>query len=270
MSQLEQETGFDAKLDSYYFEEYLAAVDSIVDEAVIRVTDSGIETKAVDPANVAMVEAELGFEAFRESEGDEQAFGVNTRRLSGLVDGFEGKTVSLDYEPVHKKLKLGLGPYHYTHSCLDPDTVRKEPDIPEMDLAFSADIEIEQLREAIEWFDEFTTRVRIGYDTEDAKFWIEAMERNLSGDVQTDDGVFELDRSELVRVRKTGEADSHFSLDYLKDIIGAVPEGYTVTIRVGEEYPMALSYKIGWEEIGPAEGVSHGEVKFMEAPRIQT
>jgi proliferating cell nuclear antigen len=266
----EQTKGFDAKLNSYYFKEYLTAVDSIVDEAVIRVTDSGIETKAVDPANVAMVEAKLGFGAFVENEGGEQAFGVNTRRLSSLVDDFEAGSVSLDFEPEPRKLNFGTGPYHYTHSCLDPDSIRKEPNIPKMDLSFSADIEIDKLSQAIEWFDEFTTRVRVRYATENGKFWIEAMERDRSGDVKTDDGVFELDRSELEQVRELGEADSHFSLDYLKDIIDAVPDGYPVTITIGEEFPLTLSYKIGWEETGPGEGVAHGEVKFMQAPRIQT
>jgi len=266
----EQKPGFSGEVDKHYFEEYLSAVDSLVDEAIIRITDSGIETKAVDPANVAMVETELGFGAFLESEGDEQAFGVGTRRLSELIADVEDSTVSLDFDPGPRKLNLGIGPYHYTHSCIDPDSIRKEPTIPEMDLAFSADINIDQLRQAIEWFHEFTTHVRVGYDTANSKFWIEAMERDRSGSVQTDDGVFELDRSDLERVRETGEADSHFSLDYFKDIIGAVPDGYPVTIRVGEEFPMELSYKIGWEETGPGEGIAHGEVKFMQAPRIQS
>lgn len=266
----EQKPGFRGEVDSHYFEEYLSAVDSLVDEAVIRITDSGIETKAVDPANVAMVEAELGFGAFLESEGDKQEFGVGTRRLSELIADVEDSTVSLGFEPGPRKLNLGIGPYHYTHSCIDPESLREEPNIPEMDLAFSADINIDQLRQAIEWFDEFTTHVRVGYDTANGKFWIEAMERDRSGSVQTDDGVFELDRSELEYVREVGEADSRFSLDYFKDIISAVPDGYPVTIRVGKEFPMELSYNIGWEETGPGEGVSHGEVKFMQTPWIQS
>jgi len=266
----EQKSRFRGELDSYYFGEYLSAVDSLVDEAIIRVTDSGIESRAVDPANVAMVEAELDFGAFLEAEGDEQAFGVGTYRLTDLVEDVETSTVTLDFDAGPRKLNLGVGPYNYTHSCIDPDSLREEPNIPEMDLAFSADINIDQLRQAIEWFDEFTTHVRVGYDTANDKFWMEGMERDRSGNVQTDDGTFELDRSELEYVREVGEADSHFSLDYFKDIIGAVPDGYPVTMRVGEEFPMELSYKIAWEETGPGEGIAHGEVKFMQAPRIQS
>lgn len=266
----QQEQKFTGTIGRYHLEEYLSAVDALVDEAAINITDSGIETAAVDPANVGMVEANLGFEAFRDSEGVGQEFAVNIRRLTELIDDTEESPVTLDYDSESKKMDVAYGPYRYTHACMDSDVIREEPNIPHMDLGFSAKINIETLREAIHWFDEFTTHVRVGYDPADERFWIEAMERDRSGSVKTDDGVFELDRSELEYVREAGSADSHFSLNYFKDIIGAVPEGYPVTIRVGEEFPMELSYKIGWEETGPGEGVAHGEVKFMQAPRIQS
>lgn len=269
MSTTEQKTGFRGELHSHYLKEYLNAIDALVDEAVINVTESGLETSVADPANVAIVEAKLGFGAFSETEGEDQSFGVGTRRIGDLVADTDGM-VTLAYDDDLRKLELGLGPYLYTHATLSPDTVRGETDVPEMDLGFSADINIDELRQAIEWFDEFTTHVRVGYDPENEKFWMEATERTRSGSMGTDDGTFELDRSDLERVREHGHADSHFSLDYFKDIVRAVPEGYPVTLRIGEEFPMILSYKIGWEETGPNEGFAHGEVKFLQAPRIQS
>lgn len=266
----EQQTGFTAEIDRRYFQNYIGAVDAIADEAPIKTTDSGIVSRAIDPANVAMVRAELENSAFLDIDGTDEAFGIRTRRVSELVDGPDESTVTLDYDDDTRKLNLGVGPYLYTHACIDPESLREEPNIPNMDLAFAADINIERLREAIEWFDKFTTHVRVGFDSANDSFWMEAMERDRSGSVKTDDGVFEMERGDLDYVREIGEADSHFSLDYFKDIIGAVPENYPVTIRIGEEFPMELSYKIAWDGSSPNEGMAHGEVTFVQAPRIQS
>lgn len=265
-----QKAGFTGKLDREYLADFLSAPDALVDEAIFQITEDGLESRAIDPANVALVEASLDFDAFREAEGDEQKFAIDTYRLTPLVVGTEETDAALDFDPDTRKLDLGLGPYRYTHACMDPDSIRKEPTIPHMDLGFEARIKIDRLREAILWFDEFTTHVRIGYEPGDERFFIEGMERDHSGNVQTDDGVFELDRSELECVTQDGPANSHFSLDYFKDIVNAVPDGTTVTIRAGEEFPMVLSYEIAWEGDASEAGSAHGAVKFMQAPRIQS
>lgn len=258
------------RLPRQHLQEYLNAANALVDEAAIRVTDDGLVTRAVDPANVAMVRSELSNSAFTENHRGEAAFGIDTRKIGNLVEGIDSGFVDLDYDDTARKLELASGPYRYTHAAMDIDTLRNEPDIPDLDLSFKAKINIDQLREAVEWFDEFTTHVRAGYDPERQKFWMEANERRGVNKMGTDDGVFEIDRSDLGYVHRLGHADSQFSVDYFRDIVQAVPEGRTATIIMGEEFPMKLSYEIGWEETGPNEGFAHGEVTFFQAPRIQS
>lgn len=267
-AEVEHETKI--RLPRYHLEEYLNAANALVDEAAIRVTGDGLVTRAVDPANVAMVRVELSNSAFSEQDGDAAEFGIDTRKIGNLVEGIDRAFLDLEYDPKTRKLELGSGPYQYTHAALEVDSLRNEPDIPDLDLTFEAKINIDQLREAVEWFHEFTTHVRMGYDPDRQKFWMKADERRGGGEIGTDDGTYELDRSELGFVGETGHADSQFSTDYFKDIVQAVPDGRTVTVIMGEDFPMKLSYETGWEETGPNEGFAHGEVTFFQAPRIQT
>jgi hypothetical protein len=265
MSATESEQ-FNAKVGQGELDEYLSAIDAFADEAIIEVDESGIKTEAVDPANVGMVSAELTTPAFAQFEHGVDEIGVRTGRLINTIERM-GAHVSLEYDASTRKIDVGGERFGYTHACIDPDSIRDSPSIPNMDLGFRAKLNVDVLREAVEWFDEFASHVRVGYDTAEGVFWMEANESGRSG---VDYGDYKLGRSEFDYVYDAGEASSHFALDYFMDIVTAIPEGYPVTISVGEEFPMEISYGIAWEETAPGEGVSHGEVTFMQAPRIQS
>jgi len=76
----------------------LATVTTLVDEAKIRVNENGVTIKAVDPANVGMVEMHLDRDAFERLETgvendpdtDEVVLGVNlnnfTSQLKDIAD----------------------------------------------------------------------------------------------------------------------------------------------------------------------------------------
>ncbi|RAW44079.1 DNA polymerase sliding clamp [Halorubrum sp. 48-1-W] len=266
----EAQDGATIRLARHHLEEYLNALNALVDEAVIRITDTGLETRAVDPANVGMVGVDLSNTAFTENYAGEATFGINTRKLGALVERLDTAFLDLDYDAEFRKATIGCGPYTYTHATTNPDHVRNEPDIPDMDLSFKATVNSDQLREAVEWFDEFTTHIRMGYAPDDGEFWMKADERMSGNKIGTDDGEWRLDRSELGYVDRCGRADSQFSIDFLRDMARAIPEDRPVTIRIGEEFPMKLTYEVGWEETGANEGFAHGEVTFFLAPRIQS
>lgn len=261
-------TDFTATVDAYYLSEYLSAVDAIVDEMKVDVTETGFRTAAVDPANVAMVETSLHGSAFQDEITDAaagQTIGLGNHVLVPVLEDAVATVVELAYDSDTRKLDIAFdrGRYQYTHGCLDPESIRQEPTIPEMDLAFEADLNADYLRDAVQWVNEFTKRVRIGYDPDAETFWLE-------GQSDIDHGVYEVDRGDLGAVRKAGAADSLYSLDYLTDIVEAIPPGRTVTVRVGEEFPLKLSYNI-YDEITDNGGEEHhGEVMFMQAPRIQS
>ena len=252
----------EATADGKAIEEFLRGLDAIVDEAVVESRPGEIRTEAVDPASVALVRATLSPPAFEDAPARAEPFGIRVPKLCDVLT--DGEAVGLDYDPDRRKLDLTVGPYRYTHSTIDAGHVRDSDGPPDMDLTFEGDLDGDQLREAVEWFDEFTTHIRVGYDPDAETFWMEADER--TGDsIGTDDGCFELARVDLEAVREAGHADSLFSADYFRKLAGAIPEGRTVTLRVGEEFPMKLSYRIH-----NSAGEQCGHVEFMQAPRIQT
>jgi DNA polymerase III sliding clamp (beta) subunit (PCNA family) len=254
--------GFEGQIHTTALGEYLQALDALVDEARVEPHDGGLRTETVDPANVALARVTLAADAFETAPTSGGAFGITVSKLRGLVTGAE--TVGLAHDDDTRKLGITFGPYRYTHATIDPEHLREPDGPPEMDLNFESQLDGDQLRDAVEWFHEFTTHINVGYDPEAQSFWMEANERR-GNSMGTDDGVFELSRSDLETVRDHGHADSVYSADYFVDIVRAVPEGRSVTIRVGEQFPMMLSYPIH-----NSAGEACGRVEFMQAPRIQS
>jgi len=257
---------FRADVDTEHLREFLSALDAIVDECKLDVSESGLRSAVIDPASVAMAEASLDSESFFEYEGRPQTTAVGLYKLIDVIEP-AGEAMTLDFDYGHTdKLNITAGPYSYTHACTDPEHIRQEPTLPDMDLAFQATMNVDRIREAVEWFDDISTHVIAGYDVDDGVFYMRADERDSKGNIGTDDGRFELHRTQIEDIEKFGPASSSFSIDYLKDIVQAVPEGRDVQIEIGEEFPLLLSYDIAHDESGTA----HGEVQFMQAPRIQS
>jgi proliferating cell nuclear antigen len=144
----------------------------------------------------------------------------------------------------------------YTLALIDPDSIRSEPEIPDLDLPATIVLEGRNINRGVKAADMVSDhiRLRVGEtDAGDDAFVIEA-----EGD--TDDVTVALDRDDLIDLT-VGDASSLFSLDYLKDMNKAISSGDEVTIELGEEFPVKLFYDI-------AEG--QGSCQFMLSPRIQS
>lgn len=262
-----QRVGVTATINANYLRQFLTSVKAVTQEVKLIIDQDGIRTQALDPANVALVRAELDAKAFQSLAG-EATIGVNIRRIlnilttNGEIVG-NASTVKFTYDPNTDTLDLVIGSYRYTYACLDPDNIRKAPTLPNMDLAFVADMSIADLQEPVQWFDRFTDHIRIGYDPDVGEFWFDGMG-------ESDDGCCTLDCAELESVHDAGHADSKFALDYFTDLVEPVPDDTSVRVEVGEEFPMTLSYGIASVETAPGEDTSYGEVEFMQGPRVKT
>jgi proliferating cell nuclear antigen len=142
----------------------------------------------------------------------------------------------------------------YTLALIDPDSIRQEPDIPDLDLPAEIIVEGQQLDRGIKAADMVSDHIRLRVDEDEPAFYVEA-----EGD--TDDVDLRLGEGDLISLDTSGPADSLFSLDYLKDMNKAIPKDAEVRVELGEEFPVKLHYTF-------AEGL--GEVTFMLAPRIQS
>ncbi|WP_336325491.1 DNA polymerase sliding clamp [Halovenus sp. HT40] len=232
----------------------LDSVGVLVDECKIHLDDGGIEIRAVDPANVGMVDLSLDAEAFESYEADGGLIGVNLVRLqdiAGMADS--GQLVELELDEETRKLHISIDGLEYTLALIDPESIREEPDLPDLDLSSTIVIEGRDIDRAVTAADMVSDHIELGVNETDEVFYVKA-----EGD--TDDVHLELDGEDLIDL-VAGEASSLFSLDYLQDMNKAIPKDAEVTMELGEEFPVKLHFDI-------AEG--EGAVTYMLAPRIQS
>lgn len=161
--------------------------------------------------------------------------------------------VHLELDEETRKLHIEIEGLSYTLALIDPDSIRQEPDIPDLDLPAEIVLEGAQLDRGIKAADMVSDHIRLRVDEADETFHIQA-----EGD--TDDVDLELTAEDLISL-SAGPADSLFSLDYLKDMNKAIAGDAEVRVELGEEFPVKLHYDF-------AEGL--GQVTFMLAPRIQS
>jgi proliferating cell nuclear antigen len=232
----------------------LDSVGVLVDECKIHLDEEGIEIRAVDPANVGMVDLSLDASAFESYEADGGLIGVNLVRLqdiAGMADS--GQLVELELDEQTRKLHISIDGLEYTLALIDPESIREEPDLPELDLAATIVIEGRDIDRAVTAADMVSDHIELGVDDADELFYVKAQ-----GD--TDDVHLELDAEDLIDL-VPGEAASLYSLDYLQDMNKAIPKDAEVTMDLGEEFPVILNFDI-------AEG--EGSVTYVLAPRIQS
>ncbi|PSQ04185.1 DNA polymerase sliding clamp [Halobacteriales archaeon QS_6_71_20] len=245
---------FKAIVSTSTLRDALDSVSVLVDECKVRLEEDELAIRAVDPANVGMVDLALEAAAFESYEADGGVIGVNLNRLediAGMAD--TGDLIQLELDEETRKLHIHIEGLSYTLALIDPDSIRQEPDIPDLDLPAEIVLEGAQLDRGITAADMVSDHIRLRVDEAEEAFFIEA-----EGD--TDDVDLQLDRGDLIDLQ-AGPADSLFSLDYLKDMDKAIPKDAEVRVELGEEFPVKHHYEFG-------EGM--GQVTYMLAPRIQS
>jgi len=245
---------FNAIVSADTLQATLDSVSVLVDECKIHLTDEGLEIRAVDPANVGMVDLALDAAAFESYETDGGLIGVNLSRLediAGMADS--GQLIHLELDEETRKLHIAIDGLEYTLALIDPDSIRQEPDLPDLDLAAHVVIEGRDIDRAVTAADMVSDHIALGVDATDELFYVDA-----EGD--TDDVHLELDTEDLIDLTP-GDAHSLFSLDYLKNMNKAIPKDAEVRMELGDEFPVKMHFDF-------AEG--HGSVTYMLAPRIQS
>jgi proliferating cell nuclear antigen len=244
---------FNAIVSADTLQATLDSVGVLVDECKIHLEEDGLEIRAVDPANVGMVDCSLSAAAFESYEADGGLIGVNLVRLkdiAGMADS--DQLIHLELDEGTRKLHISIDGLEYTLALIDPESIREEPDLPDLDLSATIVIEGRDIDRAVTAADMVSDHIELGVDDAEELFYVKA-----EGD--TDDVHLELDTDDLIDL-VAGPASSLFSLDYLKDMNKAIPADAEVRMELGEEFPVKLHFDI-------AEG--EGQVTYMLAPRIQ-
>jgi len=246
---------FKAQVDCGRFAEALDSVSVLVDECKIQFHDDMMRIRAVDPANVGMVDLILEAGAFESYESEDgSVIGVNLGRLQDIIGmGGSGDIIHMELNEETRKLELEVDGLSYTLALIDPDSIRQEPEIPDLDLSSEFVIEQSHIDRGITAADMVSDHIALRVDPDERAFYIEA-----EGD--TDDVDLKIGEGDLIDMT-AGQADSLFSLDYLKDMNKGMPNGTEITTELGEEFPVKFHFQM-------AEGAA--SVTYMLAPRIQS
>jgi proliferating cell nuclear antigen len=230
-------------------------VSALVDECKIRLNDDGLSIRAVDPANVGMVDMSLAKSAFESYEADGGVIGVNLDRFEDVLSmGDSGDLVSLDLNEQTRKLDIHISGLSYTLALIDPDSIRQEPDIPDLDLPATIVLTGSDLDHGIKAADLCSDHITLRADKDGEAFHMEA-------DGDTDDVDLKLGNEDLLSATVSENAKSLYSLDYLKDMSRAMDTDAAVSLLLGSEMPVKLRY---------SRNNGFVEVVYMLAPRVKS
>ena len=233
----------------------LSPIHALVDECKIRLTDDGLSIRVVDPANVAMADVSLASAAFESYDADGGVIGLNLERLTDVLSmGGKGDLVSLTLNEETSKLDTHIDGLSYTLALIDTDTIRQEPDLPDLDLPARIVLTGDDIDRGIKAADLVSDHISLVADDDAQEFHIRA-----EGD--TDDVDLAFGNDDLLSASVDSTAESLFSLDYLKDMSSPMGNDTTVSVLLGTEFPVKLRYSLS---------NGHVEVQNMLAPRIQS
>ncbi|MBN2734698.1 MAG: DNA polymerase sliding clamp [Methanomicrobiaceae archaeon] len=242
-----------ATIDTEIFRETIDVIAAIVTECRMNINEEGFRIRAVDTANVAMISLELSQNAFSAYQSGENVIGIDINKMKNIV-GMMGKddALSLELPEDGYKLEMAFGGYKYSIALLDVNTVRKDPNMPTIQLPGKVVISGAQLNNAIKAAALVSDKIAFGINPETETFYMEA-------DGDTDHINLEIKKSDLKSFVST-EARSLFSLDYLKDMGRVMSRAEEVEIQIGIDHPVKFAFNI-------ADG--NGRVEYLLAPRIE-
>ncbi|WP_424016293.1 DNA polymerase sliding clamp (plasmid) [Halorientalis pallida] len=246
-------TVFRAAIQGGEIKSLVKTLRALVDEARFHIDEAKLTIRTIDPANVAMDDLELTAAAFESYEATAGLLGVNLERLASIVKlANKGDLVQFAFDAESRKLQIHIDGVEFTMACIDPDSIRREPEMPEMELPAQATLDQSALIRGMKAADMVSDHIAFEMDETEQCLLISA-----EGDV--DDIRLTLDDSELDSP-EFADAITLLSLDYVKDIMKTIPNGADVSIRFGTDFPMMLEYEF-------AEGDGHA--LRMVAPRIR-
>ena len=246
---------FEAAIEANRLQQIIEVAHAVVDECRVHLDTDGLIIRAVDPANVAMVDEHVSAEAFEAYDTDCGEVGIDLDRLSEVVgiadDGDD--LVQFDLDAKTRKLDVQVNAVEYTLTLIDPEAIRMEPDIPDLDLPASFSIGQADFKRAIRAADMVSDHVWFRVNADDGCFVAGA--EGDTDDVELEIGDDDLENADLHK------AGSLFSLDYLKDLRKPLRKDTVIDVQLGKEFPVVLGFELADVTI---------DVTYMLAPRIQS
>ncbi len=236
-----------------YLKESISIISELVTEARFKITKTGIELVAMDPANVAMVIFKLLASSFVEYEVEKDIrLSLNLNNLKQVLKRAKPNDM-VTLEVVDNKLDVTLkSKTKRTFSLPIIDADEREQKIPELNFPLTITTDAEQLVEAIEDVD--IVGESVSFIGENEKFTVSA-----EGDMSKAHIEIPADETTTIQTTKAEKVKAKYSVEYLKKMIAAGKLVPTVSIQFNKDYPLKLEYKL----------VDKLMLSFILAPRVE-
>lgn len=253
---------------------WVNAVQPVDDEIRLQIDSDGLHTQAVDPAKVFMGEVTAYAEGFDRFEVETPiTVGLSLPRFADAVGfarkiGGDGDPVTIDVFDDPTRIRVGVtrpdrGMKRYSEwFAIDPENIRQEPTVPDVNLPNRADPTPRALADGVESISEDHAYVTRDDDTfviatrDDAEIAAEdhgeiadtVLYPNTAWDTREDD---------------RESSSSSFSLDYLEDLTDAIVDSKAdrVAVSWGDDFPAKFIFE--HDEWG-------FEGQYHLAPRIES
>ena len=233
----------------------LATLERNSNDAKFQVSESGIAIKSIDPANVALTAISIPSEACDFLLSDTGEIGIDVSKLNDMIsDAATGEPISLELLEEEMKLKIVYGRLNWKLSLISPDSLPKEPRLPELDLPCMAEFESSEFVKIVKASKKVEDHIRISMEDDKVTFVCKG---------NTDKVEATIPITEL-RSAKVGYGSALFSLNYLEDIAKPSAKAGYVKLEWGPDYPLRASFTLNG---GDKAGV---DFQYLIAPRIET
>ena len=263
MSAAETDAVVETIVRAEVMQQFVDQTSSIVHETVMHIGSDGISTRVVDSANVAMIDIQIDAVACESVPSGSFVAGVDLGKLDDYLSGASGDDpVSFAFDPETRRLNLRHTNREFNVAMIDPDAMRNEPDIPDLEFTTDVTLPADELKGAVDTAGLVTDHVVIESDAEAG-----AVEVIGEGDI--DDVTITFEGDDLGEGSSVdSDTKAMYSIGYLngdgEDNIGGFLKPMPKTdlrVRFADEMPSKYNYEF-------ADG--HGQVEIMLAPRIQS
>lgn len=225
-------------------------IADLVTEVHFKVTPTGIELIAMDPANVAMVVYKLFSSAFVEySVKENTVVSVNLNDLKGVFRRIKPQdTMTLELAENKFKITLkGASKREFFLPLIDIDD--REQKVPNLTFTAVVHTTSDTLSDAIDDADIIGESVAFGADK--TNFMISS-----SSDLSK--ALIEIPADEKTKIKSAEDVRSKYSIEYLKKMVPAGKLVGNVEISFSKDYPLRLEYKL----------IDKMDLVFILAPRV--
>lgn len=241
--------------DNRLLKESINIISELVNEVNLNIDNDKIEIKALDPANVAMVDFKLLSSAFVEYDVPENLIlSIKLDDLKAILRRAKPTdTIILVHDKDNSKLKVNLvGENKRVFSIALLEMDDEEQKIPQ-NLNFTSKVELStvKLDEAIE---------DAGVVSDNVSFMSEPEKFTISAKGKINDVCVELPKTSetFVSVTEGDKVKSKYSLDYLKKMTKGSKLTDSAIVHFGNEYPLKLEYVL----------IDKLKLGFILAPRV--